>query len=525
MMLPIPYASRCKVTWEEQSSGKRYYQINYRRYPSGTRVQTFTAEILNAARPALSAVARQLLAPPTSPAGEVASTTFSLAPDKEKIIDLPSGENALRFLKFLLSSNGGDATDHALRSLVVKMTFDGEQTVWCPVSDFFGSAVGVNVMANWYNTVQADGTMIGRWVMPYQHSGRITLHNYGPATVGGTLEHHTAPWNWDNRSMHFHTAWNYEAGMRTPPIADWKFVSLEGKGVYIGDTLALYNEAATWYGEGDEKIRVDGEAFPSHFGTGTEDYYNYSFAPRMNMQTPWANLTRVDQAATQGHNVMSRSRNLDGIPFTKSLDFDIELISWVPTRLMYAATSRWYAFPGGKTNVEPDPPTPLPTSQPSTMRSSRVRFSRCAGRRAGHRRRNIGRFRSRDAKHAGLWLRRLEPGRAIARTRHEGRRLYHAKHSGTRQCSARNPRRAHAGRGFRTAFLHGEWPGIRRDLRRLLDQRAPRGRSLTRHLHSGGWKIRNPHPGIGRESCLHGEPILLRDRLFPTPLTVDVKHQ
>jgi autotransporter-associated beta strand protein len=355
MMLPIPYAGRCKVTWEEKSSGKRYYQINYRRYPRGTPVQTFTSAILDAARPALSTAAGRLLSPPTSPAGALASTTFSLAPNEEKVIDLPSGENAVRFLKFLLNSTGGDATDHALRSLVVKMSFDGEQTVWCPVSDFFGSAVGVNVMANWYNTVQADGTMISCWVMPYQQSGRITLHNFGSASVGGTIEHYTTPWEWDNRSMHFHTAWNYEAGMRTPPIADWNFVSLAGKGVYAGDTLALYNEAATWYGEGDEKIWVDGEAFPSHFGTGTEDYYNYSFAPRMNMQTPWANLTRVDQAATLGHNVMSRSRNLDGIPFTKGLDFDIELISWVPTRLLYAATSRWYAFPGGETNVEPDP--------------------------------------------------------------------------------------------------------------------------------------------------------------------------
>lgn len=42
LMLPIPYAKHCKVTWEEAGTGPRYYQINYRTYAPGTRVQTFT---------------------------------------------------------------------------------------------------------------------------------------------------------------------------------------------------------------------------------------------------------------------------------------------------------------------------------------------------------------------------------------------------------------------------------------------------------------------------------------------------
>jgi hypothetical protein len=37
------------------------------------------------------------------------------------------------------------------------------------------------------------------------------------------------------------------------------------------------NPVTIWWGEGDEKIWVDGEAFPSIFGTGTEDYYAYSW--------------------------------------------------------------------------------------------------------------------------------------------------------------------------------------------------------------------------------------------------------
>jgi hypothetical protein len=58
---------------------------------------------------------------------------------------------------------------------------------------------------------------------------------------------------------------------------------------------------------------------------------------------------------TQGHNTSTRTRNLDGIPFRRSLQFDIELISWEPTTLTYAATTYWYAMPGASSNVQPQP--------------------------------------------------------------------------------------------------------------------------------------------------------------------------
>jgi hypothetical protein len=67
---------------------------------------------------------------------------------------------------------------------------------------------------------------------------------------------------------------------------------------------------------------------------------------------------------TQGHNVLTRTRNLDGIPFSESLDFDFELISWQPTKLVYAATIYWYAFPGASSNLKPQPDAasrPLPS--------------------------------------------------------------------------------------------------------------------------------------------------------------------
>ena len=55
----------------------------------------------------------------------------------------------------------------------------------------------------------------------------------------------------------------------------------------MGDTLAVVNGAAAWWGEGDEKIYVDDESFPSHFGTGTEDYYGYAWCRAKSFSSPF----------------------------------------------------------------------------------------------------------------------------------------------------------------------------------------------------------------------------------------------
>jgi hypothetical protein len=362
--VPIPYAKHCKVTWEEAGQSSRYYQINYRTYAPGTVVQTFTRATLEAARPAIARVNQVLSAPPDEPPGQLVSTESALAGGGTLGLELPAGPAAVRRLELRVPAGLGESAGRTLRSLVLRMTCDGDDTVWSPVSDFFGSGVGTNVVQSWHRSVRADGTMICRWVMPYRKSARVTLLNLGQQPVQCALRATIDPWVWDDRSMHFHAAWHYEAGLKTPPYRDWNFVKVTGRGVYVGDSLALFNPIATWYGEGDEKIWVDGESFPSHLGTGTEDYYGYSYAPKPVHGTPFCGEPRLDQPMTQGHSTSYRTRSLDGIPFRRSLQFDMELISWKPTSLTYAATTFWYAAPGGTANVPPQPreaSLPIPT--------------------------------------------------------------------------------------------------------------------------------------------------------------------
>jgi hypothetical protein len=108
--------------------------------------------------------------------------------------------------------------------------------------------------------------------MPYRRNAGISIVNRSGVPVEVALSARVGKWKWDSSSMYFHTTYKYEAGVRdikwdSPGAIEWNFVNIRGKGVYLGNTLAVYNHMDAWYGEGDAKVWVDGDKFPSEFGT------------------------------------------------------------------------------------------------------------------------------------------------------------------------------------------------------------------------------------------------------------------
>ena len=53
-------------------------------------------------------------------------------------------------------------------------------------------------------------------------------------------------------------------------------MTTQGSGRFVGVNLQIWNPRGGWWGEGDEKFFVDGENFPSFYGTGSEDYFGYA---------------------------------------------------------------------------------------------------------------------------------------------------------------------------------------------------------------------------------------------------------
>lgn len=362
--LPIPYAKSCKVTMDK----KVFYNIiNYRSYPKGTRVKTFSMDEYRRSQNLVDSV-NQVLAKGCIQDDKVsrkALKTFrkqqTLAPGESLrlTVDNKRKSGAVRLLTIRLKA---DDEAQALRSTVLKTFFDGEQTIWSPVGDFFNIGVGMKSYRMWERAVETDGTMVCRWVMPYRKQSEWCLENFGkqPVTVEMTVE--SGPYNWTDRSMYFHASWRMDDPTPGFPLFDYNLVKVEGTGLYVGDQFTVLNPEQGWWGEGDEKVYVDDDTFPSHFGTGTEDYYGWAGGvvpnPVDEFDEPFLSNVRVASPNSMGYNTCTRTRVLDAIPFKERLDFNIESsgsnrTSWF--HLQYAVNTFWYAKPGATSNRKPLP--------------------------------------------------------------------------------------------------------------------------------------------------------------------------
>ena len=365
LYLPIPYAKSCKITFDGPNywqTGKRvqrfWYNVNYRKYESGTAVETFQLSDLKAAGNQLELVGTSLLRSESGGLGQLTSIgkagqVTALAANDSVKINI-KGPGSIRDISLKVEA---EDVAQALRSLVLVITFDGKETVWCPVGDFFGSGFGLNPFGGWWRTVGKDGMLCCRWVMPFAESCTVALQNYGKQTVGireGRIFH--GPWDWDDRSLYFHSAWRQQRGIdaQARQGQDFNYITIHGKGVYAGDTLSLHNGAAGWWGEGDEKIFVDDEVFPSHFGTGTEDYYGYSYGNAAFFEAPFHAQPRGKGNNSIAYSTNTRTRSLDAIPFHESLRLDTELWHWASTKLTCAVATYWYATQDSTCNVFSD---------------------------------------------------------------------------------------------------------------------------------------------------------------------------
>ena len=371
LYLPIPYQKHCKITYESDKiidfGAKKgealYYQINYQTYDEGTEVASFRKQQLDELKPLVEKVGKKLVGsglgdtPPLS----TAQLDIELPPGKEPV-SLLHAEGAGAIYQLTVRLEAKDLAQ-ALRSTVLAIRFDGEQTVWCPVGDFFGIGYQVHPYRSWYTEVTGDGTMRCYWVMPHEKSCRVMVHNLGREAVHIKATAHVGRYDWDQRGMHFHTSWRQYTKIDTGPNKDMtgkgafdvNYVQIRGQGKVVGDTLTLFNGTNAWWGEGDEKIFIDGEEFPSHIGTGTEDYYGYAWCRPEVFQSPFHAQPCGDGNFTVGFSVNSRYRVLDALPFKESIKFDMELWHWRGTRMNFAPTTFWYARPGATVNVKPDP--------------------------------------------------------------------------------------------------------------------------------------------------------------------------
>jgi hypothetical protein len=351
---PIPFRKACRVTVDDLVASdpfgpgpleKFYYQINYRLYPSEStpRVRTFHPKDVARAASTLAEVGKVLEHPSSAADPSSNATRISLVEtggEAEATVTTPSGGTIRK-----LSLRIRDMSEVALRRATITLTMDGEVTAQVPLGDFFGTGPGLSAYESLPFSVAESGICVCRWPMPFQKSATLVVKQ-SPG-IEGELWVEPAPWT--ERSLHFHATWRPEAVTATRPLRDLRMSKLRGSGLYVGTMFNLTNPpGARWWGEGDEKMRVDGERFPSIFGTGTEDYFGYAWSTAERFNHALHAQTRAGVGGFDGAFSMNRFHTLDAVPFSKEFEFDLELWHWEDTRVSWSAMVYYYARPGTK---------------------------------------------------------------------------------------------------------------------------------------------------------------------------------
>lgn len=367
LYLPLPYSKHCRITYEcnaikiTEKSRKPsiYYNICYRNYETGTRVISLSTVELKNADSLIRETNTKLLNPSLTTDTEKnnqperyrekTSKSFTINGNDSTIVkaNIKNG-GAITALAIKLSASD---TAKALRSVVVKISFDGKQTVWVPLGDFFGTGFKKTESSTWNSSVNNEIKMESYWLMPFRENCELIIKNYGDQPVVLEVNIDFAGYEWKRNSMYFGASWHEYNQIQTAGSdrtggtglhRDINFADITGKGIYAGDAVTVFNTVDAWWGEGDEKIFVDGEKFPSSIGTGTEDYYGYAWCRPEIFSHPFIAQPSGDGNFYPGLTINMRYRALDAIPFKKHISSNIELWHWLPAKINYALTTYYY---------------------------------------------------------------------------------------------------------------------------------------------------------------------------------------
>ena len=386
LYFPIPYQQRCKVTVERPNL---YYHVGYRTYPAGTQVQPFSMALLPSLRATMAEVGRILEHPaarlPTDGAQRRA-TDAAVAPGEEVTLYDTQGPAAIVRLE-MKPSVPREQLVAAMRESVLTIHFDDEREpcVWAPLGDFFGSTPGLNPYESLPVGMQYNGNCYCNWYMPFAKRARISIRNESSNPISLRFVVWSKPAVWQKgKSLYFHAKWRNEWLPEEPQFVDWPMLQAQGTGRLVGVMLGVFNPRGGWWGEGDEKIWVDDDTFPSYIGTGSEDYFGYAWGHTARFSHAYHNQSICTGPGHAGYTAVARYHILDDIPFQKSIRFYIE--KWDVHEREYACTTYWYAAPGSTDFFKPIPveqrrvrPLPEPFRVKGAIEGEGLAVARCTG--------------------------------------------------------------------------------------------------------------------------------------------------
>ena len=266
---------------------------------------------------------------------------------------------------------GSCAVKHG-RLTILRIYWDDQAapSVECPLGDFFASGWGGYAqISSLPVAVNPSRGFNSFWPMPFRKGCRITLQNLSDEEVIAYYQINYALTDVPAGAAYFHAQFR-----RVNPLP-YKSVytivdGIQGTGQYVGTYLAVGVTNCRWWGEGEIKFYLDGDAeFPTICGTGTEDYFGGAYDWEVDGQyvtytTPFMGMHQVIRPdglyKSQQRFGMYRWHIMDPIRFEQDLRVTIQALGWrsggryLALQPDIASVAYWYQrFPAA-----PFPPLP-----------------------------------------------------------------------------------------------------------------------------------------------------------------------
>lgn len=218
------------------------------------------------------------------------------------------------------------------QEMLLRIYWDGSErpAVEAPVGDFFANCFGKrSEIISLPVAVEDADSYNCFWPMPFRKSARIEIENQSDKPI--SLLYYNIDWI-KKRSLPRKTPYFYAQYRQEYPVRkgeDYVVLDTKGKGHYVGTVLAVRTRSPSWFGEGDEKIYIDGEAKPSIWGTGTEDYFLSAWGLKTT-STPFFGVPYFDQwGILGGHTSAYRWHIADPIVFNQGIKVTFEHFGWI----------------------------------------------------------------------------------------------------------------------------------------------------------------------------------------------------
>ena len=218
------------------------------------------------------------------------------------------------------------------QEMLLRMFWDGQErpAVEAPVGDFFANCFGRrNEVVSLPVIVEDADSYNCFWPMPFRKSARIEIVNQSEKPI--SLLYYNIDWI-QKKKLPRDTPYFYAQYRQEYPAQhgqDYVVLETKGQGHYVGTVLAVRTRSPAWFGEGDEKIYIDGEAKPSIWGTGTEDYFLSAWGLKTT-STPYFGVPYFDQwGIVGGHTSAYRWHINDPIVFNTGIKVTLEHFGWI----------------------------------------------------------------------------------------------------------------------------------------------------------------------------------------------------